>query len=52
MTVMFIASELDSDHIGCGVYQVMAMVSPFLLGESKDLLERLSQEYLDAERPA
>ncbi len=44
--------KLDSDHIGCGVYQVMAMVSPFLLGESKDLLERLSQEYLDAERPA
>lgn len=44
--------RLDSDHIGCGVYQVMAMVSPFLLGESKKLLEKLSQEYLGAERPA
>lgn len=43
--------RLDSDHIGCGVYQVMAMVSPFLLGESKKLLEKLSQEYLGAERP-
>jgi hypothetical protein len=28
----------------------MAMVSPFLLGESKGLLEKLSQEYLGAER--
>ncbi len=44
--------RLDSDHIGCGVYQVMAMVSPFLLGESKKLLEKLSQEYLGAKRPA
>ena len=40
--------KVESGRIGRGVYQVMAMVSPFLLGESKGLLERLSQEYLPA----
>jgi AcrR family transcriptional regulator len=30
-----------------GVYQVMAMLSPFLQGDSRRLLERLSSEYLD-----
>ena len=44
--------KLDSGRIGRGVYQVMAMVSPFLLGESRGLLERLSQEYLGAPRRA
>ncbi len=44
--------QLDSGRIGRGVYQVMAMVSPFLLGESRGLLERLSQEYLGAPRRA
>ena len=40
--------KVETDRIGRGVYQVMAMVSPFLLGESRGLLERLSQEYLPA----
>ncbi|MBK7956158.1 MAG: TetR/AcrR family transcriptional regulator [Candidatus Accumulibacter sp.] len=40
--------KLESGRIGRGVYQVMAMLSPFLLGESRTLLERLSQAYLDA----
>ena len=40
--------KLESDRIGRGVYQVMAMVSPFLLGESKSLLARLSKAYLGA----
>ncbi len=31
-----------------GVYQVMAMLSPFLVGDSRRLLERLSSEYLGA----
>ena len=42
--------KLESDRIGRGVYQVMAMVSPFLLGESKSLLARLSTAYLGAQR--
>lgn len=40
--------KLESDRIGRGVYQVMAMVSPYLLGESKSLLARLSKAYLGA----
>lgn len=40
--------KLESDRIGRGVYQVMAMASPFLLGESKSLLARLSKAYLGA----
>ncbi len=39
-------SKMESERIGRGVYQVMAMVSPFLLGESRTLLEKLSGEYL------
>ena len=39
-------SNVESERIGRGVYQVMAMVSPFLLGESRTLLEKLSGEYL------
>jgi AcrR family transcriptional regulator len=40
--------RLESGRIGRGVYQVMAMLSPFLVGESKGLLDRLSKEYLVA----
>lgn len=40
--------KLETGRIGRGVYQVMAMISPFLVGEAKNLLERLSQEYLRA----
>ncbi|MCG6873720.1 MAG: TetR family transcriptional regulator [Betaproteobacteria bacterium] len=29
-----------------GAYQVMALLAPFLVGESRQLVERLSQEYL------
>lgn len=38
--------KVESDRIGRGVYQVMAMISPFLLEESKGLLDKLSREYL------
>lgn len=34
------------DGLGRGVYQVMAMTAPFLTGNSRALLERLSQEYV------
>jgi AcrR family transcriptional regulator len=37
---------MENGRIGRGVYQVMAMVSPFLIGEARSLLERLSVEYL------
>ncbi|MFZ5512171.1 MAG: TetR/AcrR family transcriptional regulator [Pseudomonadota bacterium] len=36
----------DGASLGRGVYQVMAMVAPFLLGESRLLLQRLSREYI------
>ena len=32
--------------LGRGVYQVMAMLAPFLQGDSRQLLERLSREYV------
>jgi hypothetical protein len=38
--------KVESGRIGRGVYQVMAMIAPFLFGESKGLLEKLSHEYL------
>jgi hypothetical protein len=40
--------KVESDRIGRGVFQVMAMISPFLVGESRTLLEKLSQAYLRA----
>ena len=40
--------KVESGRIGRGVYQVMAMLSPFLLDQSKQLLERLSREYVRA----
>jgi len=36
----------ESERIGRGVYQVMAMISPFLVDEARALLERLSVAYL------
>jgi AcrR family transcriptional regulator len=34
------------DGLGRGVYQVMAMVAPFLTGASRELLQQLSKEYV------
>ena len=36
----------ENERIGRGVYQVMAMISPFLIDEARALLERLSVAYL------
>jgi len=33
---------------GRGAYQVMALLAPFLVGESRELVETLSREYLPA----
>ncbi len=38
--------KMEEERIGRGVYQVMAMISPFLIGEARSLLEKLSVEYL------
>jgi hypothetical protein len=35
------------DGLGRGVYQLMSMVAPFLLGKSRDLLQQLSKEYVN-----
>lgn len=40
--------RMEEDRIGRGVYQVMAMLSPFLIGEARSLFEKLSVEYLTA----
>jgi AcrR family transcriptional regulator len=37
---------VESEDIGRGVYQVMAMVAPFLSGNAQELLESLSHDYL------
>lgn len=34
-------------HLGQGVYQVMAAVTPFMVGDARTLLSRLSHDYLD-----
>lgn len=36
-----------SARIDRGVYQAMSLVAPFLLGDARLLLEKLSEEYLD-----
>ena len=36
----------ESEALSRGVYQVMAMLAPFLVGDARLLLERLSAEYL------
>ncbi len=38
--------KVESGRLGRGVYQAMAMLSPFLLGEAKGLLDKLSREYV------
>jgi AcrR family transcriptional regulator len=37
----------DEDNLGHGVYQVMALVSPFLRDDMRKLLYKLSHDYLD-----
>lgn len=37
----------NGEGLGRGVYQVMSMVAPFLLGESRLLLQHLSREYVN-----
>lgn len=34
------------DHFGWGAYQVLALVTPFMAGGARELLHRLSQDYL------
>jgi AcrR family transcriptional regulator len=38
---------VDGQTLGRGVYQVMAMVAPFFLGDARLLFEKLSEQYLD-----
>jgi len=42
-----IENRNNDGNIGQGVYQVMTLVSPFLVDEMRDLLNRLSHDYLD-----
>jgi len=37
----------EEDHLGRGVYQVMILVSPYLRQDMRELLYRLSHDYLD-----
>lgn len=37
----------DGNHLGYGVYQVMALVAPFLREDMQALLHKLSRDYLD-----
>jgi AcrR family transcriptional regulator len=39
--------DTDGNHLGHGVFQVMALVSPFLRADMRALLKRLSHDYLD-----
>lgn len=43
--------RIDGERLGRGVYQVMSMLAPFLAGEARQLLERLSTEYIKKEKP-
>lgn len=36
----------DSDNLALGVYQVLSLVAPFLRGEARQLLQKLSRDYL------
>jgi len=40
------AARNEQDPLGLGVYQVLSLVVPFLTGEARALLRRISQEYL------
>ncbi len=39
--------NVDGNNLGHGVYQVMALVSPFLRDDMRKLLQKLSHDYLD-----
>ena len=39
--------RVNGDHLGHGVYQVLALVSPFLRADMRTLLHKLSHDYLD-----
>jgi AcrR family transcriptional regulator len=39
--------SMDGNHLGHGVFQVMALVSPFLREDMRTLVKRLSHDYLD-----
>lgn len=36
----------DSDHLALGVYQVLSLVAPFLIGDAQRLLQQISRDYL------
>jgi AcrR family transcriptional regulator len=38
--------RMEGEALSRGVYQVMAMISPFLVGDARLLLEKLSAEYI------
>ncbi len=40
------AAPDEGSHLGLGVYQVLALVAPFLNGEARLLFEQISREYL------
>ena len=40
----------DDDSLARGVYQVMALAAPYLVGDSRRLLEMLAQKYIAVER--
>ncbi|HMV05266.1 MAG TPA: TetR/AcrR family transcriptional regulator [Accumulibacter sp.] len=39
-------AKAETNRLGRGVYQVMAMLSPFLVGDAKGLFDRLAREYV------
>jgi AcrR family transcriptional regulator len=36
----------DTIDLGLGAYQVLALIAPFLVGDARDLLDRLGRDYL------
>jgi hypothetical protein len=36
----------DDIDVGLGVYQVLALIAPFLVGDARALLDRLGRDYL------
>ena len=41
------ASQADDNDLGQGAFQVMALVAPYLVGDARWHLDRLSQHYID-----
>ncbi len=41
------ASQADDNDLGQGAFQVMALVAPYLVGDARRHLDRLSQHYID-----